>query len=92
MNNRVTMTVPLDQLKDRVCKCGGVIFVSALTLKELPPVYSPSGKYETSFIPAGFACIRCGALLSLRPEGPKIDEMTEEESEVKSDSKIVLAG
>ncbi len=91
--NNIKMTVPLDQLKDRVCKCGGFIFTSALALKELPPIYSPSGQYETTMQQVGFVCIRCGNVLPVRPEFPKTeDDVIEGKPETagSNDSKIIL--
>ena len=60
--------IPLDQLKDRVCECGGFIFTSAVVLKELPAIYSPSGKADSLIQPAGFVCVRCGRIISMLPE------------------------
>jgi len=70
----VTMNIPMQQLKDRVCKCGGFIFVSALALKEVPPIYSTSGQYETAMQQVGFMCIQCGNVLPIQPETEKVEE------------------
>ena len=58
----------IDNLRDRTCECGGKIFTHALALKEVPSLYSPSGKYETIMSHIGFVCIGCGKRMSLRPE------------------------
>ena len=71
---QMTMNVPLDQLNDRICPCGERVFVAAMTLKELPPMCSPSGKMETAMSQVGFACVTCGLVISLRPEEPKEDK------------------
>lgn len=65
------MQIDGDKLADRICSCGGKIFTDAMGLKELPPLLSPSGKYETVTIKVGFFCVGCGKLMSLRPEEPK---------------------
>jgi len=77
-----TINIDASTLKGRVCKCGGNIFTHALVLKELTPLLSPSGKYETIMIPLGFVCVGCGTVISMRPEEPK--------EEQKQESKIVL--
>ena len=77
------INVPLDQLKDRVCeKCKGGLFAQSFMLKELPPLYSDSGQYETMMFHVGFTCVRCGTDMKLRPE-PSIDDK-------KNESKLVL--
>jgi len=81
MAKQMKVNVPMDQLKDRVCECGGQLFISAVGLKELPALYSPSGQVESAVIPVGFVCCGCGAFMSLRPEEPK-----------KKESMIILAG
>ena len=81
---QVQMKVQLDQLKDRVCECGGAVFFQAFMLKEIPPVCSPSGQYETAMNHIGFTCIACGKLMTLRPEPLKEDE--------KEESKIIVVG
>ena len=63
-----TVNIPVNDLKDRVCKCGGEIFATAVTLKEVPAIYSPSGIAESMIIPVGFFCIKCGNVISTRPE------------------------
>ena len=68
---QMTMNVPLNQLKDRICPCGEKVFVKALTLKELPALQSPSGMPETAMSQIGFACVTCGLVIPLRPEEPK---------------------
>lgn len=83
--------IPIEQLKDRVCpKCQGMLFVQIMALKELPPVYSPSGKYETNMALVGFSCVQCGTGLSLRPEPTPAQEGPVEGQE-KKESGIVLA-
>ncbi|HQL01057.1 MAG TPA: hypothetical protein PK090_09795 [Smithellaceae bacterium] len=67
----MTMNVPLNQLKDRICPCGEKVFVKAFTLKELPALQSPSGIPETAMSQIGFACVTCGLVIPLRPEEPK---------------------
>jgi hypothetical protein len=83
--------VPIDQLKDRVCpKCQGMLFIQMMVLKELPPVYSPSGQYETNMSLVGFGCVACGTVISLRPEPEKtLDGPVEGQEKPKSG--IVLA-
>ncbi len=70
----MTMNVPLDQLKDRICHCGERVFVKAFTLKELPALQSPSGIPETAMSQIGFACVTCGLVIPLRPEETKEEE------------------
>lgn len=71
---QLQVKVPMDQLKDRVCKCGGLLFFPVNALKELPPMYSPSGQYETSIAMVAFACVACGQMMTLRPEPVKVEE------------------
>jgi len=71
MNQQLKVNIPIGQLKQRTCPCGGIVFVQAVSLKEVPPVYSPSGNPETMIQPLGFICSQCGNLLSLRPEEPE---------------------
>lgn len=68
---QMTMNVPLNQLKDRICPCGEKVFVKAFTLKELPALQSPSGIPETAMSQIGFACVTCGLVIPLRPEETK---------------------
>lgn len=71
---QMTMNVPLNQLKDRICPCGEKVFVKAFTLKELPALQSPSGIPETAMSQIGFACVTCGLVIPLRPEETKEEE------------------
>jgi len=48
-----------------------MVFVQVLDLKEIPALYSPSGKPETAITPLGFICSQCGKIMSLRPEESK---------------------
>jgi len=57
--------------KDRICACGGKFFGEALALKEVSPLYSKSGKYETMILKIGFVCLGCGKFMSLRPKDPE---------------------
>lgn len=75
MGEKIKMTVPFDQLNDRVCPCGEKIFVQAFTLKELPALCSPSGIPETAMAHIGFACVTCGYVISLRPEVPPLPQV-----------------
>lgn len=70
------ININADELKDRVCPCGGMFFTDALSLKELPAMMSPSGKVETAMFKIGFICVACGKLMSLRPEEPKEAKQT----------------
>jgi len=81
MAQQMNINIPMEQLKDRACSCGGTIFISAVALKELPALYSPSGHIETAIAQVGFVCCQCGQLISLRPEEPK-----------EGKSKITLVG
>ena len=74
------LNVPVDQLPDRICRCGGTVFTPALCLKEIPAIYSASAQKETMMLNAGFICGKCGALMSLRPE------------ETKPEQKLVVVG
>jgi hypothetical protein len=65
------VNINADQLKDRMCSCGGMFFTDALSLKEVPAMVSPSGKPETAMFKVGFVCVKCGKVMSLRPEEPK---------------------
>lgn len=65
--------VNANELKDRQCThCGGLVFSHALSLKEVPPLRSPSGRAETAMTPIGFVCVTCGEFMTLRPEDPSI--------------------
>lgn len=82
------MNVNVNDLKDRVCRqCGGLFFADALRLKEVPAVYSQSGKPETLMIKVGFICVGCGTVTSLRPGEEKEPEKKPEEK--KSDIVVV---
>ncbi len=77
MAEQMNINVPIEYLRDRLCKCGGKVFLQAMILKEIPALYSPSGKIETMMVQVGFKCEICGELMSLRPEdktaeGPKL--------------------
>ena len=74
---QMNMKIPVDQLKDRVCSCGNKVFASAVLLKELPAIYSPSGTPDSLMLPVGFVCMQCGNVLPMvaEPESPK-DEQT----------------
>jgi hypothetical protein len=65
---QVQVRVPISELKDRVCpKCQGMLFIQMMALKELPPVYSPSGQYETNMSLVGFGCgVRNGHITAAR--------------------------
>lgn len=71
MGQNLQVRVPLDKLKDRVCECGNGIFTQIVALKVIPPMYSPSGIYESAITPIGFQCVGCGSIISLRPEATK---------------------
>mgnify|MGYP001381277869 CR=1 FL=1 len=75
MGRQTQMNVDASTLEDRVCKCGGMIFTHALSLKVMTPLVSPSGQYETAMAPLGFTCVACGAVIPLRPEPPKEESM-----------------
>ena len=97
MKKQIMMNIPMQQLKDRVCKCGGFIFVSALALKEVPPIYSPSGQIETAMQQVGFMCIQCGNVLPIQPETTKEEskiicgENKEEDKEICGEGKEEVA-
>ena len=53
--------IPTDQLKVLFCDCcGSDLFVPLMSLREIPMLYSPSGKPERIAIQAGFGCALCG--------------------------------
>lgn len=68
---QMNINIPIDQLKNRTCPCGSNVFLSTVALKEIPALYSPSGKIETAISPVGFVCAGCGKIMSLRPEEPE---------------------
>ena len=70
MPQQVTINVPLDQLKDVVCACGQQVFTNAFVIKQIPAIYSPSGKPEMLSQPIGFICVSCGLLTPLNPTPP----------------------
>jgi len=61
------INVDAESLQDRVCECGGKYFTDAMRLKEIPMVIT-GGRPETMMIKLGFICVKCGKLMSLRPE------------------------
>jgi hypothetical protein len=67
------INVKAEDLQDRVCECRGKIFTDAIRLKEIPMVVT-GGRAETMMIKIGFICVKCGKLMSLRPEAPKQEE------------------
>jgi hypothetical protein len=75
LGRQTQVNVDASTLEDRVCKCGGMVFSHALSLKVMTPLISPSGQYETAMAPLGFVCVACGTVVSLRPEIPKEESM-----------------
>lgn len=71
---KMNINIPADQLKDRICECTNTVFIVALNLKEVPTLYSPTGKPETMMLQVGFLCSNCGKMMPLRPEPPKEEE------------------
>jgi hypothetical protein len=67
MAEQIKMNVPLDQLKDKVCECGNALYIPALQLKIVPPLYSPSGQPEYVMLQVGFLCVNCGESIPLKP-------------------------
>jgi cell division FtsZ-interacting protein ZapD len=67
MDKQITLSIPADQLKDQICKCGNTMWMLAQNLKIVPPLYSQSGRYEHLMIQSGFLCTNCGTLIPLRP-------------------------
>ncbi len=65
--NKPGITIPLEDLKARVCSCGNDIFIQALRLREVPAVYSQNGKIATAEIQVGYLCAKCGCSLSRVP-------------------------
>ena len=77
MPKQMNINIPVDQLKDRVCQqCGGGLFLSAMTLKNVPSLYSPTGHTETMQVHAGYLCTACGCLAPVREEEQKEDAST----------------
>lgn len=68
MAQEMQVKIPLNQLKDRVCKCGNAVFVLGLRIKEVPPIYSPTGQAESAATQHCFLCSACGIEMSLHPE------------------------
>jgi hypothetical protein len=68
MAEQIKMNIPLDQLKDKVCECGNALYIPALQLKIVPPLYSPSGQPEYVMLQVGFLCTTCGERIPLKPE------------------------
>ncbi len=66
--NKPGITIPLEDLRARVCSCGNDIFIQALRLREVPAIYSPNGKNATAEIKVGYLCAKCGCSLSRVPE------------------------
>ena len=67
MTEQIKMNIPIDQLKDQICKCGNTVWVSAMQLKIIPPLYSQTSRYEHLMLPYGFFCTACGNMIPLRP-------------------------
>jgi hypothetical protein len=70
MTDKMTVNIPLDQLKDVVCECTNAAFVTAIRLRELPALYSPTGKADYLAQPLCFLCTACGKTLSMVPPPP----------------------
>ena len=89
-----TMNVDVNDLKDRVCiGCGSNLFADALRLKEIPAVYSPSGKPESLVVKVGFVCVGCGRIKSLRPGEEKEEgEEKKPEEPAQEKSNIIMLG
>lgn len=85
----IKMNIPLSELNLRKCKCGGSIFIHALSLRIVPALYSPSGKPETIVLPIGFTCVACGEILSL-VEGEDVLGSTDSDKESEKDSKPLI--
>jgi hypothetical protein len=68
MAEQIKVNIPIEQLKDKVCSCTNALFIPALQLKIIPPIYSPSGQPEYMMLQVGFLCTNCGERIPLRPE------------------------
>jgi hypothetical protein len=68
MAKQIKINVPLNQLKTETCVCTNTLWIPALQLRILPPIYSASGKYEYAMIQVGFLCSACGVQIPMRPE------------------------
>lgn len=71
MDQKMTIDIPVDQLKDITCLCGEGVFTNAFILKEIPLLYSPTGKPELFSHPVGFICVKCGLFRPLTLVTPK---------------------
>ena len=67
MAEQIKINVPLDSLKDEVCSCGNGLWLPALQLKIVPPLYSQTGKHEYLMMQVGFLCTNCGNRIGLKP-------------------------
>ena len=53
------MKIDPTMLKDIICECGCNVFVSMILLREVPFMYSKTGKNDEMSIQIGYACISC---------------------------------
>lgn len=67
MAEQIRVNIPADQLKDQICTCKNGLWIAALQLKIVPPLYSASGKREYLALHTGFLCTNCGTLIPIRP-------------------------
>jgi len=71
MASQLEVNIPVKQLKQRICTCGGTVFVQMLSLREVPAIYSPTGNPDTWEELIGYVCSACGEVISPVQERPE---------------------
>ena len=93
MADQIKMTIGADKLDNVVCECGNIMFMTAIQLKDIPALYSPSGKPERLMIQSGFLCTNCGKMIPLRPdEKIKINDEVDKTDVVEKDNVFEFGG
>ena len=68
--DKMSVNIPIDQLTEVACECGNAAFVTAIRLRNLPALYSPTGKKDYLAQPLGFLCSSCGKFMPIQPPQP----------------------
>jgi hypothetical protein len=67
MAEQIKMNIPIDSLKDQICECTNALWLPAMQLKAVPPLYSQTGTPQYLMIQIGFLCTACGTRIPLQP-------------------------
>ncbi len=94
MNQPVPMNVqvPLSALTSITCDtCGKEVFVSAVKIKRVPSLYSPTGQEMFMQVPFGHCCAFCGAIYDLNMNYIGVCEEVVEEDKLIVEKEVLTA-